>query len=350
MRVWGRRPWITHTTLGLLAGVGLSWSGARPARAQATKPRLRLAVGGKAAMCYLPLTLAERLGFFAQEGVSVQVIDHRNAADAMRAALQGEADVVSGAYEHTLDLAARGVAYRSFVLQGRAPQIALGVSTVALPQYRQVADLKGRRLGVSALGASTHLVASQVLSRAGVMPRDVSFVPVGTGWDALEALRLGRIDALSNIDPVMTLLEKSADVRIVADTRSVKGALALFGGAMPGGCLYASEAFVGREADTCQALANAIVHALKWLQTAGPSDLIRAVPEGHMLGDRGLFLDAFLRNRDALSVDGLMPNGGPETALRVLSEHHERVRGARIDLSRTYTDDMAVRAKQRFKA
>ena len=50
------------------------------ARAQARleKPRVTIAVGGKSAFYYLPLTIAEQLGFFAAEGLQVE-IDRRQA-------------------------------------------------------------------------------------------------------------------------------------------------------------------------------------------------------------------------------------------------------------------------------
>ena len=323
-----------------------------PATAQ-DKPeraRLTLAVGGKAGFYYLPLTIAEQLGFFKAEGLSLEIRDFDGGSQALKAALAGTADVVSGAYEHTIGLQARGLSYQAFVLQGRAPQIAMGVSLKTLPHYRHLTDLRGRRIGVSAPGSSTNLVANLVLARAGIRPHEVQFVGVGTSAGALRAFRTGEIDALSNIDPVLTVLEKAGEIRIVSDTRTLKGTKDVFGGPMPAACLYAPQAFIERHPATCQALANGVVHALKWLQTAGPSDIIKAVPEAYMMGDRGLYLAAFNKMRDALAIDGLMPEAGPATALRSMALVDELVRADRIDLARTYTNTFAQRAKLKFRA
>ena len=100
-------------------------------------------------------------------------------------------------------------------------------------------------------------------------------------------MRSGQIDAISNTDPVMTMLEQKGDVKIVSDTRTLKGTRDVFGGPMPAACLYAPVDFIQKNPNTCQALANAIVHGLKWLQTAGPSDIIRTVPETYLLGRPG---------------------------------------------------------------
>jgi len=341
-----RRHLLQAIALTSLAGAG--WCAS--AQDKPEKPRLTVGVGGKAGFYYLPLTIAEQLGYFKAEGLELDIRDFDGGSQALKAAQAGVVDVVSGAYEHTIGLQARGQHYQAFVLQGRAPQIAMGVSPKTLPHYRQLSDLKGRRIGVSAPGSSTNMVANLVLARAGIRPQDVQFVGVGTSAGALRAFRMGEIDALSNIDPVMTVLEKSGEIRIVSDTRTLKGTKDVFGGPMPAACLYASQAFIDRHPLTCQALANGVVHALKWLQTAGPSDIINAVPENYMLGDRGLYLAAFNKVRDALAVDGLMPEAGPPTALRSLALVDELVRADRIDLARTFTNQFAQRAKLKYRA
>ncbi len=89
---------------------------------------------------------------------------------------------------------------------------------------------------------------------------------------------------MSNTDPVMTMLEQKGDVKIISDTRTLKGTHDVFGGPMPAACFYSHADFVQKNPNTCQALANAIVHGLKWLQTAGPSDIIKTVPESYLLG------------------------------------------------------------------
>jgi NitT/TauT family transport system substrate-binding protein len=216
--------------------------------------------------------------------------------------------------------------------------------------YKSVADLKGKKIGVSAPGSSTNMMANLLLARAGVKPTDVSFIGVGTSAGALAALRSGQIDAISNIDPVMTMLEQKGDVKIISDTRTLKGTQDVFGGAMPAACLYAPQDFIQKNPGTCQALTNAIVHALKWLQTAGPSDIIKTVPEGYLLGDRALYLAAFGKVRESFALDGLIPEDGAKTALKALASFDLAVKPEKIDLSRTYTNEFARRAKDKFKA
>jgi NitT/TauT family transport system substrate-binding protein len=346
-------PVFSPSRRGFHASVLVAASAAFPAlRAQTRleKPRIAIAVGGKAAFYYLPLTIAEQLGFFKAEGLEVEISDFSGGARALQAVVGGSADVVSGAYEHTINLQSKSQFFQSFVLQGRAPQIAMGISTKAMPGYQSLADLKGKKIGVTAPGSSTNMMANLLLSRVGLKASDVSYIGVGTSAGALAALRSGQIDAMSNIDPVMTMLEQKGEVKIVSDTRTLKGTLDVFGGPMPAACLYAPLDFIQKNPNTTQALANAIVHSLKWLQTAGPSDIIKTVPEAYLLGDRALYLASFNKVREAISLDGMLPEDGAKTALKALASFDPSVKPEKIDLAKTFTNEFARKAKEKFKA
>ena len=320
------------------------------AQGRLEKTKIALSVGGKAAFYYLPLTISEQLGYFKAEGLEVEISDFAGGARALQAVVGGSADVCSGAYEHTINLQSKNQMFQAFVLQGRAPQIAFGVSTKNMPDYKSIADLRGKKIGVSAPGSSTNMLANLVLSRGGLKAGDVSFIGVGTAAGALSALRSGQIDAMSNTDPVMTMLEQKGEVKIISDTRTLKGTVEVFGGPMPAACLYAPMDFIQKNPNTCQALANAIVHGLKWLQTAGPGDIIKAVPESYLLGDRALYLASFNKVRESISLDGIIPEDGVRTALKALRSFDPSIKPEKIDIAKTYTNQFARRAKERFKA
>jgi NitT/TauT family transport system substrate-binding protein len=312
------------------------------------KKKVTIAVGGKNLLYYLPLTVAEQKGFFKDEGLDVEIVDFAGGARALQAVVGGSADVVSGAFEHNINMQAKGQPMRAFVLQGRAPQIVLAVSTKTMPNYKAVADLKGKKIGVTAPGSSTNIMANFVLAKNGLKPADVSFVGVGASQGAVAALRSGQIDAISNLDPVMTILARSNDIKIVSDTRDVAEADKVFGGPMPAATLYAPVAFIDKNPNTVQALTNAIVRANKWIQLAGPSDIVKAVPESYLLGDRAVYIDAFLKAKPALSPDGMIPESGPATALRALQSIDPAMLNAKIDLKAVYTNDFVKKANAKY--
>lgn len=315
------------------------------------KPKLAIAVGGKNLLYYLPLTIAEQRGYFKAEGLEVSIADFAGGARALQAVVGGSADVVSGAFEHTINMQAKGQRLRAFVLQGRAPQIVLGVNPKTMPNFKTVADLKGKKIGVTAPGSSTNVMLNFVLAKAGLKPSDVSIIGVGAAQGAVAAMRAGQIDAISNLDPVITLLQRSGDLKIVSDTRVLAEAEKVFGGPMPAGCLYAPQSFIDKNPATTQALANAIVRANKWIQSAGPSEIIANVPESYLLGDRAVYIDAFLAAKGALSADGLFPDKGGDTALRALASIDAEIANAKLDLAAVYTNDFVKKANAKpFKA
>lgn len=312
------------------------------------KTKVGIAVGGKNLLYYLPLTVAEQIGYFKTEGLDVTIFDFAGGSRALQAVIGGSADVVSGAFEHTLNMQQKGQPMRAFVLQGRAPQIVLGINPKTLPNFKTIADLKGKKIGVTAPGSSTNVLANFLLASAGLKPSDVSFVGVGAASGAVAAMRSGQIDAISNLDPVITLLQRSGDLRIVSDTRKVAEADKVFGGPMPAACLYAPQAFLDKHPHTAQALTNAIVRANQWIQQAGPSEIIKVVPESYLLGDRAVYIDAFMAAKGALSPDGLIPEAGAATALNALKSVEPKLAEFKFDLQAVYSNEWVKRAHQKY--
>ena len=159
----------------------------------------------------------------------------------MEAVVGGSADVGAGAYEHTLFMQSKGQHYRAFVLMGRAPQIAVAVTKQKAESIKSLADFKGAKVGVSAPGSSTDLVLTVALRKAGVQRNEITVIGIGSGATVISAVTNGQVDALSNVDPMMTKLQRTGEIKVLVDTRTVKGTQEVFGGTMPAATLYASE-------------------------------------------------------------------------------------------------------------
>jgi NitT/TauT family transport system substrate-binding protein len=338
-----------RTLIARTAALGSLLAAPAFVRAQAIeKPKTTVAVGGKNLLYYLPLTIAEQLGYFKAEGLDVTIADFAGGSRALQAVVGGSADVVSGAFEHTVNMQFKGQAMRAFVLQGRAPQIVLGINPKTMPNFKSVADLKGRKIGVTAPGSSTNVMVNFILAKVGLKPSDVAIIGVGASQGAVAAMQSGQIDAISNLDPVITLLQRSGHLKIVSDTRIVAESDKVFGGPMPAGCLYAPQAFLDKNPNTAQALANAIVRADKWIHSAGPGDIIKVVPEAFLLGDRAVYVDAFLAAKGALSPDGMIPEAGAATAFKALASVDAEIAKAKLDLNAVYTNDFVRKANAKY--
>lgn len=333
-----------------LLGWSLAASAAWPAAVLAA-PELRqvnVALTARYSLYHLPLVLADRLGFFRQRGLQVNLSSYDSGAAGVGSVLQGRADVLAGAFEHLFELQRQGHFFQAFVQMANTPMISLGVSTMrAAPKSWQ--DLRGARLGISALESSTHWMSSQWLLRQGISPQEVRFVEVGTSATALGALWEGQIDALCNPDPMIHWLEQRGELRLIAEARTPAGTRQLAGGPLPGGCLMAREEFLQRNPQLIAALTDGLLSALRWLHTAGPTDLFKTVPVAPWLSDRAVYLGALEKLRDGYARDGLIQEEAVFNAWRMHARLAAQAPSSRNLLARTYTNLFAAQAARRMQ-
>ena len=319
---------------------------AAPSAHAQDKPELakvRLAVGGKPALFYLPLTVTERLGLFREQGLDVEISDFPGGARALQALMGGSADVVTGSFDHTIQMQAKNQPVVGVVLLGRFPGIVLGV--IAGKPYGAPKDLKGMKIGVTAPGSGTHFMAQYVLVRNGLKRDDASFIGVGASASAVAAVKRGEIDAIVNVDPVIAVLESQNLIKVVADTRSEAGTREIFGGPYPAATLYAQPAFITKNPRTMQALANAFVRGLRWMAAHSPEEIAAVMPEEYALGDKALYARSIKNSLPMYSPDGRFSREGAETAAKVLKEFDAEVGAARIDPAATFTETFVDKAR-----
>jgi NitT/TauT family transport system substrate-binding protein len=300
--------------------------------------KVRLAVGGQTALFYLPLTVTDRLGYFKDEGLDVTISDLAGGARALQALMGGSADVVTGSFDHTIQMHAKSQPLTAVVQLGRFPGFVLALVGPKAASWRGPADLKGMKIGVTAPGSSTHFMVLHMMAQAGLKPDDASYVSVGAGQTAIAAARRGEIDALVSVDPVINLLDSEKAIRIVADTRTIEGTRQVYGGLYPAATLYLHPAYAQKNPATVQSLANAFVRGLKWIANHSADDIAKVMPPEHALGNPDLFVRSIRSSIPMYSPDGRFSREGAETALKVLREFDPAVRSANIDLAATYTE------------
>ena len=328
-----------------IVALALSFSLGAAAQAQAVeKKQVTLAVGGKTALYYLPLTICERLGYFKEQGLDVTINDFRGGAQSLQALVGGSVDVVTGAYEHTIRMQAKGQDIKAVIELGRFPGIVVGVRKERAANYKSFADFKGMKIGVTAPGSSTNFFVMYLMSKASLKPTDASYIGVGAGPSAVAAIKKGEIDALANLDPMITKLEQDGDIKVVADSRSEEGTRAIFGGANPAAVLYIKQEFIDRNPGTVQALVNAFYKTLQWLDKASPEEIAATVPEEYFLGDKALYIAAVKANKPVYSRTGVIPPAGMQSAADMLLAFDDELKDAKIDLAKTFDGRFVAKA------
>src|SRR5207237_7848137 len=210
-----------------------------PAAAKDGLKHVSVAVGGGGCLCYLPTMLAHQIGEYEKAGLDVELINFKGGSQALTAVLGGSADVVSGYYDHCVNLAAKNQPMQAFVTYDRYPGLVLVVSPKHSEEIHSIKDLAGKKVGVSAPGSSTDFFLKYLLHKNGVDPTATAVIGVGLGATAVAAMEQGQIDAAVMLDPSVTVLQGNhPDLKILSDTRTQQDTLAVFGGEYPGVALY----------------------------------------------------------------------------------------------------------------
>jgi NitT/TauT family transport system substrate-binding protein len=328
---------------GLLAAVALLAFGA--AASDANAAAVKIAVGGSSCICYLPTILTEQLGYYKEAGVDVELIDFKGGSTALTAVLGGSADVVSGFYDHTVELAAKNKPMQSIVIFDKLPGLVLMVSPKSNESVKTIADLVGKTVGVSAPGSSTDFFLKYLLRKNGIDPNKVAVVGIGNGATSVAAMEQNQVQAAVMVEPAATQMSaRHADQRVLSDTRTVKDTIAVFGGEYPAGSFYMLTSWVKAHPAESEKLAEAMVHTLQWIHTHTPEEIMAKMPKEFTASDPAIYLTSLKNMIPTFSTTGLMDPKGADAVLAVFSEFVPEIKNAKIDVKTTYTDEFVKKA------
>lgn len=309
--------------------------------------KLTIAIGGAGCLCYLPTVLAEQLGEYRKAGLEIELVNFKGGSQALTAVIGGSADVVSGYYDHCVNIAARNQNLQAFVVYDRFPGLVLGVSPRHTGEIASVKDLAGKKVGVSAPGSSTDFFLKYMLTKAGVAADAAAVISVGLDATSVAAMEQGTVDAAVMLDPTPTLLNaKYPPLRILSDTRTADDTLAVFKGEYPGGALYSRGDWIAKHEPETLALTTAMLATLKWIHAHSAEDIAARMPAEFVGTDRDLYVAALKNTLPMYSTTGRMDPKGAEAVLTMFSQSSPEVARAKIDLSRTYTNRFVEQAAQ----
>jgi|SRR5215213_5630810 len=327
---------------------------AGPALAQAPrleKTRVALSVGGSISqMNKVAFVVALHRKYFEQEGLVIDATPFASGTAALQNLIGGNADVVEGSFEHTLRMQTKGIGLMCIAVFGRYPANVLVVRKSQADKIKTIADLKNKKIGISAPGSSTHNFVAGLMTRAGVNYKDASYISVGTGLSAVAAMRSGgELDALVNLDPAINALVDAGEVVVLADSRTDEGTRAAYGGPYLADCLYTKTEFVKANPNTTQAIANAIVHAMQWLKTASIDDIIKSLPPEYYRTDEKLYRKSLEKNLSAFQWDGIVSNEAVKSVWNAISILEPELQAAKVEMDRTYDNALIERALAKYK-
>lgn len=314
----------TVKRIGLAACVVLSACGHRE--------QVRLAVQPPSTNNY-PIHLAQWLGFYKEEGVDVAVSQIAGASKVLEAVVGGSADVGGGVYEQTIQMAVEEREIVSFVSMLRSPNFAI------VGRVQSGGELKGKAVGVSSPGSPSQFYLNHLLLLSGLKPGDVSIVGIGMGATAVAALEHNQVDAAVLFGSAITE-SQNRGLTILADTRTPQGLRALFDvDDYPASCLLARGEWLRANRASARGLARAITRSLAWIRDHSPEEILVRIPPESRAANTAAELEAIRLAKTMYSIDGRIKRESADAVRRVLVESVATVREAKIDLSRTYTNE-----------
>jgi NitT/TauT family transport system substrate-binding protein len=308
---------------------------------------VKIMVGGLNKQIYLPFMLAQQLGYYAKQGLSVQLSDEPAGSDATTAMLAGQVDGVGGFYDHTIALQALHKSAEAVVSMLQVPgEVELCRSDLK-GSIHSAADWKGQNLGITDVGSSTDFLTQYLSQKNGVDPTQTHRVGVQSGPTFIGAMEHKNIACGMTTEPTVSQLLSTGKAFVLYDMRTAAGAKQALGGTYPATSLYLKTSYVDSHRKTVQKLVNAYVLTLRWIHTHSAAQIAAKMPKDYYAGI-GLtaYTKALQSEMGIFNPTGMMPSDGPHTCDAVLSAFNPEVKGHHIDLGATYTNSF-VEAAQR---
>lgn len=171
-------------------------------------------------MIYAPIYIGIERGYFAEEGITLELTPVQGGTEPVIQLAAGNFDaVVGGVGAGLLNAAHQGLEFRIVApAHTERPPVAtpLVISAKRADEIKTVADLKGKKVSINAVGAATEYWLYAAMQKAGLSLSDITVTAVGFR-DVPTALESGAIDAAMLGEPLATLAKDQGIVTVLAD-------------------------------------------------------------------------------------------------------------------------------------
>ncbi len=339
--------WVRCLGIGVIAALAAACGSASSTPSNTTDNslvHLKIMVGGLNKQIYLPNMLTQQLGYFKEQNLDVTLIDEASGQSSEEELIAGNVDAASGSYNHTIEVQPKG----KFLVQVVQFQIAPGEAEIVdakkADSIKSASDLKGKNLGVTSIGSGTHTLTMAILGKVGIAPAQAQYVAVGAGSTFIAALQQQKIDAGMTTEPTISNTVKKGIGKVLIDLRTPEATRSALGGDYPFIGIFMKADYVNSHKNVVQRLANAYVKTLKWMDAHTAQEIADKMPADYYAGDKDLYVAALDAQKTIWTKDGKMPATGAQTVLDIELKYVPDMKGAKVDLSKTYTNDFVSKA------
>ena len=288
------------------------------AHAQEKLQKVKIASGGHI-VHFLPLDLAVALGYFKDEGLEPKITYLKGGTATAQALISKQVDFSTNSIDHAFKAAAQGKDdLRMVVLMNQTPGMVLVVDSKHKGKVKNIAHLKGMRLGVTSKGSATNMVLAFLISKNGVSPDDVTVVKAGSSTFP-PALKNGDIDGGIALEPFASIMVEQGAAYVLQRLITAEDSQQAFGGPYNLAGIVTRQDVIDSNPEQVQKVVNAIVRALKWMQNHTEEEIADALSSEVVGSDKARYVRTLKLLKEFYSPDGKISAEGADNVLAAMS-------------------------------
>jgi len=239
----------------------------------------------------ITLRLAASLGYLAQEGIEIVPVDLEKIAGEdylmQEPLMKGQIDASYHWFNHAVFGARHGFWVKAVMVFNDAPGMTVMVANRVKGEVRSVADFKGRRIAEGAGYGTKSVITNYLAAKAGLPAR--SYTPVMLGKEGrqeavIQGLKDATVDVMTFQEPVTSALIDTRMVSVLYDLNSKDSTAKVLGAAFPAQTLLMSPRYIEAHPDTVQHLVNAMVRAMRFINSHSAEEIAAKLPPGYFTG------------------------------------------------------------------
>ncbi len=285
-------------------------------------------------LAHLPWQVALGQKYFEEQGLEPKGYNFESGAKSIAALIGGSADFAANALEHAIKAKVQGKDLVYVFSSTRLPGFGLAVASTQRGEIKSIADLKGKLVGVSGIGAASHVLLDYILRKHGVDPKDVKVVAVGLSTFP-PALEGGKIVAGMAGEPFFSRMVAKGTAFSLGNLSSLRETQAILGGEYVFSGAITRPDVIAKRPQVVQKVVTALVKASHFIETKTPDDIASAVPPD-LLGDRAQYIEALRASREIFAPQGMVTPSGVETLMKSLDSFGVFKEGGKPDIAATY--------------
>ena len=288
-------------------------------------------------LAHLPWQVALGQKYFEEQGLEPKGYNFESGAKSIAALIGGSADFAANALEHAIKAKVQGKDLVYVFSSTRLPGFGLAVASTQKGEIKGIADLKGKLVGVSGIGAASHVLLDYVLKKHGVDPGDVRIIAVGISTFP-PALEGGKIVAGMAGEPFFSRMIARGTAFSMGNLSSLKETQAILGGEYVFSGAITRPDVIAKRPQVVQKVVTALVKASHFIETKTPEEIAGAVsPTAPEAGAQVIdLMEALRASREIYAPRGMVSGSGVETVMKSLESFGVFKEGKRIDAASTY--------------